>query len=130
MGASLGAMCPNALVFWLLFSSVDSDLAGRVKWTGSRHSDFWRVHPDHFARLEGLFARLMSEVTPLLSSAETALAQEYLEVREYDLALETIVDDLTVRKAPISQAAYPEIVSLSHLMEGLIDEQLTALRIQ
>ena len=83
--------------------------------------------PDHYRLLEEHFACLMPEVTLLLSSEEAANAQEYLAVEEYGLALEAVVDSLCMSKVPISQAVYREIVALSQLMEGLVDEQLPAL---
>jgi len=85
------------------------------------------MDPDHYRRLEEHFARLMPDVTPLLSPEEAANAQEYLDVGEYGLALEAVVDGLCMSKVLISQAAYREIVALSQLMEGLVDDQLPAL---
>jgi hypothetical protein len=85
------------------------------------------MDPDHYIQLEEHFARLTPEVTSLLSATETACAQEYLEVGEYGLALEAVVDALCMSRATISQAAYREIVVLSQLMEGLVDDQLPAL---
>jgi hypothetical protein len=88
------------------------------------------MDPDHYIRLEEHFARLMPEVTPLLSPEEAANAQEYLEVGEYGLALEAVVDDLSASKVPISQAAFREMGALSQLMEGLVDDQLPALALE
>jgi hypothetical protein len=85
------------------------------------------MDPDHYVQREEHFARLIPEVTLLLSAPEAANAQEYLEMGEYGLALEVVVDALCMSKATISQEAYREIVALSQLMEGLVDDQFPAL---
>jgi hypothetical protein len=82
--------------------------------------------PEHFRRLEEHLARLMPEVADVLSTAEAPFAYEYMEAAEYGLALETIVDDLCMRRAPISRAVYREFVVLFDLMDDLVDDRLSA----
>ena len=66
----------------------------------------------------------------MLSTGEASFAQEYLEVEEYGLALETIVDDWYMRKVLVLQTIYREIGALSNMMEDLIDERLSAVLIE
>lgn len=84
---------------------------------------------DHYAALEKLFARLLPSVTPLMSQAEVAFVDEYLDANEFGLALETIVDSLIKEGAAIPGTAYQEIEALSRLMEGLVDDQLSSITI-
>jgi hypothetical protein len=86
------------------------------------------MDPTHYALLEEHFLRLLPEVLPVMKPSERAFTQLYFDAGEYGLALETVVDNLLRETVQVTNDTYQEIVSLSALMPGVVDDQLEAVR--
>jgi hypothetical protein len=84
--------------------------------------------PNHYAKLEEHFLRLLPSVLPMMAPSERAFTQEYFDAGEYGLALETVVDNLLREEATVTDETYQEIASLSALMPGVVDDQLESIR--
>jgi hypothetical protein len=76
-----------------------------------------KVHMTDFAEIESLFSNLLIEANEILSTAECAEIQEYIDVGEYGLALRTTIA-IYVEERKIATSAIRDLIKkLAKLMD-------------
>lgn len=76
---------------------------------------------DNFSYIESLFGRLLSSQERALVESEVREVQEYVDVGEYGLALDTLIGIVIEESKQISEEVLDVVMELARLME--LDEK-------